>query len=459
MSNMGFIEALLSQKDESARLRLLAEYNAETVMRIVCAFLNNDGGWIVIGASEDGALTGVDVEAVVADIQRNTVQRIKPLPLVYIHAEDYLDGKVVLVTVMKGGLPPYSFDSSYYTMTGDQVVKPNTDEVNLLIRRSMTSSSSWEKSTCLDAEWEDLNANLMHEVVGKGLERGRLDERNNTPEKLLGNLQLVDTPNVKNGAMALFGQETSKFLPQSRMRIQVMLKGKAASQYEDTVVMEGNLLELSKRANDYFLNRLPMVSEFHHEEWDRKDYSEYPQDVLDEAVTNALIHRDMSDTTGEVLVFIYADRIEVINPGTMPENLVKKKNVVQPHVSTPRNPLMAEIFYVDGKMEKTGRGLKLIHDQMNDLKRKLPEWECMDGRTKLTIYRTPNIVRLNARVTEYIATKKVGGSFSKQDYLQYWGYKISDPTAKNDLQQMVNAHLCRKDGSGPATRYVVLANN
>ena len=78
MSNNEFIETLLSQKDESARLRLLAEYNAETVMRIVCAFLNNDGGWIVIGASEDGARTGVDVEAVVADIQRNAVQRINP---------------------------------------------------------------------------------------------------------------------------------------------------------------------------------------------------------------------------------------------------------------------------------------------------------------------------------------------------------------------------------------------
>ena len=83
----------------------------------------------------------------------------------------------------------------------------------------------------------------------------------------------------------------------------------------------------------------------------------------------------------------------------------------------------------------------------------------MDGRTKLTIYRTPNVVRLNARISEYIATKKIGESFSKQDYLHYWGYKISDPTAKNDLQQMVNARLCRKDGSGPATRYVVLANN
>lgn len=459
MSSMGFIEALLSQKDESFRLRLLAGYNAEIVMQMVCAYLNNEGGWILVGISDDGARIPVDADTIVNDIQKNAVTRIKPLPLVYAHAEDYQDGQVVLVTVMKGGLQPYSYDSKYYTMAGGQIVGPNIDEVNLLIRRSMASSSTWEKSTCLDAEWEDLDQKLMHEVVSKGLERGRLDERNNTPEKLLGNLQLVDTPSVKNGAMALFGQEAPRFLPQSRMRIQVMLRGKAASQYEDTVVMEGNLLELSKRASDYFLNRLPMVSEFHHKEWDRKDYSEYPQDVLDEAVTNALIHRDMSDTTGEVLVFIYTDRIEVINPGTMPENLIKKKNVVQPHVSTPRNPLMAEIFYVDGKMEKTGRGLKLIHDQMNDLKRKLPEWECMDGRTKLTIYRTPNVVKLNDRVTEYIATQKVGKIFSKQDYLQYWEHKISDPTAKNDLQQMVNARLCRKDGSGPATRYVVLANN
>lgn len=456
---MGFIDALLSQKVEGYKLKLFSVYDVEMVMQMVCAYLNNEGGWILVGISDDGTRVSVDAEAIVNDIQKNVVTRIKPLPLVYIHAEDYQGGQIVLVTVMKGGLQPYSYNSKYYTIVGDQIVLPNVDEVNLLIRRSMASTSTWEKSTCLDAEWDDLNQKIMNEVVCNGLERGRLDERNNTPEKLLGNLQLVDTPNVKNGAMALFGQEAHRFLPQNRMRIQVMLRGKTASQYEDTIVMEGNLLELSKRARDYFLNRLPMVSEFHHNEWDRKDYSEYPQDVLDEAITNALIHRDMSDTMGEVLVFIYADRIEVINPGIMPKNLVKRKNVVQPHVSTPTNPLMAEIFYIDGKMEKTGRGLKLIHDQMNELKRKLPEWECIDGRTKLTIYRSPNVIRLNARVTEYIVTKKIGSSFTKQDYLQYWSYKISDPTAKNDLQQMVNASLCRKDGSGPATRYIVLANN
>lgn len=452
-----FIDALLSQKGGNVRLKLMAEYDAETIMRTICAYLNNEGGWIVVGVEKGGAMTAIDTEKVLEDIQRNTTQKIKPLPLVYIHEEDYQDGKVVLVTVMKGGLPPYSYDSVYYIEQKEKIVRPDPDNVNLLLRKAMTTASSWEKSTCLDAEWEDLNPDLLEEVFENGIRKGRAYLHNNSPEKFLGNLGLIDTPFVKNGAMALFGLEVCRFLPQCRVRIQVMLKGVMADRYEDMMVMEGNLLELSKRVNEYFRNRLPMVGEFHQEEWDRKDYSEYPQEVLDEAVTNALIHRDMSDTSGEILIFIYKDRIEIINPGEMPENLVKKKYLVQPHISTLRNPQMAEVFYIDGKMEKTGRGLALIHDRMNELNRRLPEWEVVDGRTKLTIYRTPRALKINERVGKFVASKKSGDRFSKKDYLQFWNFEISDGTAKNDLQQMLDNDLCRKEGAGPATKYVILA--
>ena len=451
-----FIDALLSQKGSNVRLKLMAEYDAETIMRTICAYLNNEGGWIIVGVAKDGTRTAIDTEKVLEDIQRNTTQKIKPLPLVYIHEEDFQDGKVILVTVMKGGLPPYSYDSIYYIELKEEIVRPDSDHVNLLLRKAMSTASSWEKSTCLDAEWEDLNSALLEEVFENGIRKGRAYNHNNSPEKFLGNLGLIDTPFVKNGAMALFGLEACSFLPQCKVRIQVMLKGVAANQYEDIIVMEGNLLELSKRVNEYFRNRLPMVGEFHREEWDRKEYSEYPQAVLDEAVTNALIHRDMSDTSGEILIFIYKDRIEIVNPGEMPKNLVKKKNIVQPHISTLRNPQMAEVFYIDGKMEKTGRGLTLIHDRMNELNRRLPEWETFDGKTKLTIYRTPRVTRLNERVEKFVASMKSKVSFSKKDYLQFWNYEISDGTAKNDIQLMLDNGFCRKQGAGPATKYMIL---
>jgi hypothetical protein len=54
---------------------------------------------------------------------------------------------------------------------------------------------------------------------------------------------------------------------------------------------------------------------------------------------------------------------------------------------------------------------------------------------------------------EFISTKKAGDKFSKQDYLQFFDFRISDATAKNDIGMMVDSQICGKDGSGPATRY------
>lgn len=458
MDNQGetFVDALLSQSKNGIRLKTFAYYDREEVMKAVCAFLNHDGGWLLVGVEKDRTLVRVDTQAIVSDIQNSAVSEITPLPLVYVHEENYQGGQVVLLTVMKGGLPPYSYQSKYYVEDKGAVVAPNSDDIALLIRKSAVTDSSWEKSICLDAEWEDLDENLMSDVVSEGLKSGRIKERYNTPEKLLGHLNLADAPYIKNGAMAIFGSESERFLPQNRIRIQVMLGGKTAARYEDSVTLEGNLFGLLSDIHDYFAHRLPMVSEFYKNEWDRKDLSTYPSEVIDEAVTNALIHRDMSEAAEEVLIFIFADRIEISNVGEMPNNMVKSKNIILPHVSALRNPLMAEVFHIAGKMEKTGRGLKLIHDEMESLGRKLPEWVSKDGHTKLTIYRTPLVKKENSRVADFYKTLKKGKSFSRQDYLCFWENSISVATAKNDISYMVSNGMCKKDGSGPSTIYVVL---
>ena len=93
---------------------------------------------------------------------------------------------------------------------------------------------------------------------------------------------------------------------------------------------------------------------------------------------------------------------------------------------------------------------------MDDLGRKLPEWESKDGRTKLTIYRSPMIQKDNSRVSEFIKTLQKGMRFSRQDYVNFWNNGISAATAKNDVSYMVSSGICRKEGSGPATSYVVL---
>ena len=82
-----FVDALLSQSKGSIKLKIFARYEREEVMKTVCAYLNHEGGWLVIGLEKDGTLTHVDSRPVLVDIQQNAVKDITPLPLVYVHEE------------------------------------------------------------------------------------------------------------------------------------------------------------------------------------------------------------------------------------------------------------------------------------------------------------------------------------------------------------------------------------
>lgn len=449
-----FVDTLLNQKPGSVHLTRFTEYDTDLILQTVCAYLNHEGGWIIVDTDSLFA----DVQGKISELQSKVTSLIRPLPLVYIH-EEYDNGhRVILLTVMKGGLPPYSYKSNYYIEKNNKIMAPGKDDINLLLRQSFPVST-WELSTHLLAEWDDLDESLMQSVLEKGWEKGRVDRSCKSPEELLGNLNLKDITYIKNGAVALFAHDISHLLPQCKLRIQVMLGGKASESFQDVCFLEDNLFALSQRVHDYFLNRLPMVSSFSKEEWDSSNQHVYPLDVVDEAVTNALIHRDFSSVVDEVLINIYSDRMEIINPGEMPKDIVKKKSIILPHISTPRNPLMAEIFYVGDKMEKTGRGMKLIHDRMKELNRRLPEWECKKGYTQLTLFRSIKITKLNSRVTQFIDTLSVGDRFTKKEYMNYWHYELSEATAKNDLAQMVDQGVLMKEGRGPSTSYVVLAQN
>lgn len=78
---------------------------------------------------------------------------------------------------------------------------------------------------------------------------------------------------------------------------------------------------------------------------------EMPREVVAEAVVNAVAHRDYS-STGSVQVMLFADRLEVWDPGGLPSSLTLRG----PHGSAPTNPLLAEPLYLARYIERMGTG-------------------------------------------------------------------------------------------------------
>jgi len=92
----------------------------------------------------------------------------------------------------------------------------------------------------------------------------------------------------------------------------------------------------------------------------RIEYPEYSERAVQEALVNALIHRDYSVIGSEVHVDIYDDRLEIYSPGGMYDGtFVQDLNPLNVS-STRRNPILADVFARMDLMERRGSGLRKI---------------------------------------------------------------------------------------------------
>ena len=452
---MSFITDIINQEHLPLPLRRVPSYEINRIMMEVCALLNAGGGWVVIGISEDGMVVGLPKEYSTLTLQQELTNKISPVPLVYVQDEVFDGKKIALLTVMKGGLPPYSYMGRYYISEGNEIVVPDYKQMATMIRSDNEYQDKWEQGTCMTAEVTDLDVDIMNRIYYNGKMLGRVVQNHETQLiATLSRLRLISASSVSNGAMALFGKNVRLFLSQCKVRIQVMLNGKDASEYQEMLSIEDNLLNTHQKVMEYFQERLPRTISFADVKGIRKEKYVYPMAVVDEAVTNALIHRSYSGFLDEVTIFVYKDKIEISNPGEMSRNYIVKNKVV-PHGSLLRNPLMAEVFHMAGLMEKTGRGLSVIFEGMQNMGYKKPVWKCSNGYTTLTLYsKYEKTAKENRRTSWFMDEHPVGYEFTKTEYMNYFG-DISKITAQSDIKQMMELGLCKVKGSGPSTRYVL----
>ena len=106
---------------------------------------------------------------------------------------------------------------------------------------------------------------------------------------------------------------------------------------------------------------------------------EIPREVVAEAIVNAVAHRDYI-SNGSVQVMLFADRLEVWNPGTLPPSLTLAK-LRQPHGSVPANPPLAEPMYLTRYIERMGTGTRDMIKKCRDAGLSEPEFMVSDGFT------------------------------------------------------------------------------
>jgi hypothetical protein len=123
----------------------------------------------------------------------------------------------------------------------------------------------------------------------------------------------------------------------------------------------------------------------------RTEQCEIPFVALEEALANALVHREYANRPESVQVEVFDSRIEIRSPGQLPPPMTLELLGVEDSCH-PRNPLIARIFYLCGHVEKVGSGIKRMQRAMEEGGLLPPEFELSDAQTlKVILYRPKQV--------------------------------------------------------------------
>lgn len=138
----------------------------------------------------------------------------------------------------------------------------------------------------------------------------------------------------------------------------------------------------------------------------RKFVPNYEEEVIRELMANALVHRPYT-TRGDIFINLFADRLEVVNPGLFPIG-VTAANVL--HKNVRRNPYLAQVFYDLHLMDKEGSGIDKMYQVLLSNAKHIPIHFQGDDFVKFTINKriskTEIVSLINRANTEFALNSK-----------------------------------------------------
>ena len=198
-----------------------------------------------------------------------------------------------------------------------------------------------------------------------------------SPEELLTHLNLLNDGRPTHAAILLFGKEPQRFLISSEVKCAHFHGTTVAKPIPSYQVYKGTVFEAVDQAVDFVLAKINLSVGTRAESMQAPVAYEIPPEVVREAIVNAVAHRDYT-SKGSVQVMLFADRLEIWNPGTLPASLTLEK-LRQPHGSVPANPLLAEPLYLAKYIERMGTGIGDMIRRCVEVGLPEPEFSLSDG--------------------------------------------------------------------------------
>ena len=268
----------------------------------------------------------------------------------------------------------------------DLLLDVYTSLLNYLESKVNLAMTPWDIRVPQDATLDDLDSEYITRFVGLA-HRGRkfpLSEDTDVIE-VLTHLDLLDEGRPKNAALLLFGKKPQRFAISSEIKCAQFYGTEKAKPILSLYAYKGTAFQLVDQAIEFVMSRINISVGTRKNGPQAPVTPEIPRDVIAEAIVNAVAHRDYN-SNGSVQVELYADRLEVWNPGTLPKTLTLQ-DLREAHTSIPGNPLLAKPLYLTKYIESMGTGTRDMIDNCISAGLPEPKFALNGGSFVVTIWK------------------------------------------------------------------------
>ena len=334
------------------------------------AFSNFEGGMVLLGVDDDGTIAGLkrsNLEEWVMTVCRD---KIRPgvIPFFQMIRDVEFGKDIAVVEVSRGGYV-YSLwhnnRETYYIRVGSQSREPTKEELaRLFQQRGMFRADLRPVS---GASIADLDRRRLRDYFGR-VRQQNVPEDNDVEgwQTLLINTEIMVEEGVSLSGMLLFGNTPNRFLPQAGIDAVAFPGTEKDYAVKERRTLRGPMTPLMNKDGDLlesglleqaweFVRRNIFVSATLEDGVRRVERFTYPVEAVRETVVNALIHRDYFLASTDIELAIYADRMEVISPGRLPNGITPER--MRTGMRSPRNQLLKDVMRDYGYLEHMGMGV------------------------------------------------------------------------------------------------------
>lgn len=436
----------------------LKNVSAEIAETLV-AFANADGGELVVGLDDDGTPSGLPFnDKQLAKLLEIPAARIDP-PL-SAKAESFLcDGKKILIFETGPSLVTHRTTAGKYLYRDHDRNLP-MDANRIAHAKALKKQSLTEHAIVPGAGMADLREDLVQRVADKF--RPGLAAKQTLIELRLAEPQNGDV-RLSFAALLLFAKDPERWHEKAYVEY-IRFRGTQREHGAKLNIVQRErisapLAELSEKVAEKIKPHIGQRQVLHDLFFSENE--EYPQYAWQEAVVNAIAHRDYGLRGTPVEIHHYDDRLEVVSPGGLvpPITLDTLRKGAGGHAS--RNPLIVRVLVIVGLMREVGEGVQRMFAAMESSGLHKPEFAekpqgfitvslrnsmVWDEETRAWLAKFKSRALSTNQLRLLVLARQRGGKFTSADYQKLAELDIY--TASRDIKDLIRKGVVQTEKKG-----------